>query len=69
MSTDHPSLGPILRRRSSASTSFVLAALRALHVDPLLAGGNDGLHRRDGSTIINGTCRASLTRTHSEPSK
>src|ERR1019366_2920956 len=32
-----PSSLPIVRHRLSASTSFVLATLRALHIDPSLA--------------------------------
>src|SRR6266511_1551543 len=34
--------GRSVHRRSSASTSFVLASLRALHVDPLLGDGGSG---------------------------
>jgi hypothetical protein len=49
MTTTHPTMGSspgavMLRHRSSASRSFVLASLRALHLDPSHAGGQPRHH-------------------------
>ena len=56
---EHGSMPPpavIVCRRSSASRSFVLAALRALHLDPSHAGGEVRDREENPSRIISTVC-------------